>query len=235
MKNLFGEEISSKLIIRRLQNATQKVRRTLYDYYNLDIFGDLPTEGKEQMPILQPLDPNVQLPSRMVAFDKALYKDDTDCIVHFYEDDRQFLRIIRNPKKYLPFLKRCAAVIEPDLSQYANMPYAIRQLNAWLNRAIAAWLQKQGVNIIQNITWSTKDSYGYSLAGRAMNTVIAVNCVGVLRYAYSKYLWLQGYKNVALALHPTKIIRYGDKMPNERTDISIYFDNPNYNRRHHGR
>ena len=235
MIDLFGEYIAPKTVPPIRHKRGFSPRRTLYDYFNLDLFGNLPTEGPEQMPILLPYEASRELPQRMVAFDKAFTKRDSDCIVHFYEDDRRFLRIIRNPKKYLSYLRDCAAVIEPDLSQYINMPYAMRQFNAWLNRAVAAWLQRHGVNIIQNVTWSKKDSYGYSLAGRASNTVIAVNCTGICHSPYSKHLWREGYRNVALALYPTTIIRYGDRMPDERTDISVYFDNPNFNRNSHGR
>ena len=235
-KDLFGVELplNSSTIRKKKRTKNGGITRTLYDYFMLDIFSTLSTVGKEQMPVLEPVDANIELPNEMVAFDEAFTKKRTNCIVHFFTDDRRFLRIFRNPKKYLPFLKECAAVIEPDLSQYINMPYALRQAHAWLNRAMAAWLQNHGVKIIQNITWSLKDSYAYSLQGRARNTIVAVNCTGILGHDFSKYLWREGYKNVVLALNPTKILRYGDRMPDERTDISVYFDNPNLKRQSNG-
>ena len=233
--NLFGEEVFPGRNASICKKRKTNERRTLFDYFNLDIFGNLPTEGKEQMPVLKPVDCNMKLPDKMAAFDEAYTKKKTDCIIHFFTDDRRFLRVIRNPKKYLPFLKECEAVIEPDLSQYANMPYAMRQAHAWLNRAIAAWLQSNGVSIIQNITWSLKDSYSYSLAGRAKNTIVAVNSMGILGHNFSMYLWKEGYKNVVLPIQPTKILRYGDKMPDERTDISVYFENSNLKYLRNGR
>lgn len=233
-KDIFGEELPLNSSKERKKKRNQSVTRTLFDYFMLDIFSILPTVGKEQMPVLEPVDANLELPNEMMAFEEAFTKKRTDCIVHFFSDDRRFLRIFRNPKKYLPFLKKCAAVIEPDLSQYIDMPYPLRQFHAWLNRSLAAWLQKQGVKIIQNITWSLKDSYEYSLQGRAKNTIVAVNCTGIIGHDFSKYLWRQGYKNVVLALNPTKIIRYGDRMPDEKTEISVYFDNPNFNRQSYG-
>lgn len=45
---------------------------------------------------------------------------------------------------------------------------------------------------------------------------------------------MEGYKNVVLALGPTKILRYGDRMPNEKTDINVYYDNPNIKRLRYG-
>lgn len=40
----------------------------------LDIFSTLPTVGKEQMPVLEPVDANLELPNEMVAFDEAFTK-----------------------------------------------------------------------------------------------------------------------------------------------------------------
>lgn len=208
-------------------------RRTLYDYFNLDILGDLPTAGKTQMPVLKPY--VGEIPEKMVAFDEAYGKGITDCIVHFYEDDRRFLRLFRNPERYLQFLRECNLVIEPDLSQHANMPYAIRFAHAYLNRAMAAYLQKQGVNIVPNITWVGRDSYEYSIDGRPTNSIVAVNCTGILAHDMSKYIWREGYKNVVLPLSPLRIIRYGDRMPGENTEISIYFDNERVKRLRNGR
>lgn len=199
-------------------------RRTLLDYFSLDIFGHLPVAGRERMPVLKPFTDEA-LPGRMVAFDEAYTKDDTECIVHFYEDDRRFLRLFRNPWKYLGFLRRCAVVVAPDLSQYADMAYPIRLAHAYLNRAMAAWLQGEGVSVVPNVTWSRGDSYGYSVAGMPEESVIAVNCTGVIGHDISMYRWREGYRNVVLPLKPRRIIRYGDRMPGELVDISVYFEN----------
>ena len=232
--NLFGDEVDSYTTHPHLSKKKPSKSRTSssFDYFNLDIFGSLPTAGREQMPVLEPY--NGQIPDRMVAFDEAYTKNDTGCIVHFYEDDRRFMRIFRNPDKYMDFLCSCALVIEPDLSQYVNMPYPIRYAHAYLNRAMAAYLQRNGANVVSNLTWSLRDSYSYSIAGRPQNSIVAVNCTGILGHDISKYLWMEGYENVVLPLNPTYIIRYGDRMPNECTEKSVYFDNERLKRMRYG-
>lgn len=206
--------------------------RTLFDYFDLDIFGNLPTAGRTRMPVLAPY--SGAIPQKMISFDEAYTRQETNSIVHFYVDDRRFLRLFRHPEKYLPFLQRCALVIEPDLSQYANMPFALRYAHAWLNRAMAAWLQSKGVKIVSNVTWSRKDSYEYSIEGRPRNSILAVNCMGIYQHDESMYMWREGYKGVVLPLNPTIIIRYGSCMPDERKDISIYFPNKNIGRHRNG-
>ena len=104
-KDIFGEELplNSSKVRKKQRNKKEGITRSLFDYFMLDIFSTLPTVGKEQMPVLEPVDASLELPNEMVAFDEAFTKKKTDCIVHFFTDDRRFLRIFRNPKKYLPF------------------------------------------------------------------------------------------------------------------------------------
>ena len=170
IKNLFGEEFCDDKIKRPLVLKKIHKQCTLFDYFNLDILNTLPVSESNEMPILEAY--NGEIPDRMVAFDEAYRKKDTDCIVHFYEDDRRFLRLFRNPNKYLDFLKACALVIEPDLSQYADMPYALRQFHAYLNRVMAAFLQHNKCRVVSNLTWSLPDSYQYSLSGRPKDSVV---------------------------------------------------------------
>lgn len=180
-KDLFGEELplNSSTIRKKKRTKNDGITRTLYDYFMLDIFSTLPTVGKEQMPVLEPVDANLELPNEMVAFDEAFTKKRTNCIVHFFTDDRRFLRIFRNPKKYLPFLKECAAVIEPDLSQYINMPYALRQAHAWLNRALAAWLLgcRVKVSILSKISRGRLKTVTHIVLKEGQKTLLSLSIV----------------------------------------------------------
>lgn len=230
MTNLFGEDTSINQEVTRQKKMCKQ--RSLHDYFQIDIYGNLPTAGKDKMPVLEPY--NGDIPNKIVAFDEAYTQKETNCIVHFYEDDRRFLRLFRNPEKYLCFLKKCTAVIGPDLSQFIDMDYHTRLYHAYLNRAMAAWLQKNGVNIIPNVTWSCRDSFEYSRIGMPHNSIIAVNCTGILGHDVSMYMWREGYKNVVLPLQPSIIIRYGDKMPDENDRITIHFDNERLKRLRHG-
>ena len=114
------------------------------------------------------------------------------------------------------------------------MPYPLRLAHAYLNRAMAVYLQKNGCRVVSNLTWSLQDSYQYSKAGRPENSIVAVNCTGVLGHDMSMYLWREGYKNIVLPLRPTRIIRYGDRMPDENSAISVYFENERLERLRYG-
>lgn len=132
-------------------------------------------------------------------------------------------------------MAKCAVVIGPDLSQYVDMDYHTRLYHAYQNRAMSAWLQNKGVNIIPNVTWSLSDSFEYSREGMPHNSIIAVNCTGILGHDMSMYLWREGYNNVVLPLQPSIIIRYGDKMPDENNRVTIHFDNERLKNLRYGR
>ncbi len=163
----------------------------------------------------------------LLGFTSAISSDNYDEIVHFYLNDNQFIRVFNNPSKYVDILKGYKYVITPDCSQYINMPQLQRMSHSFWNKAIAAYWQKHGINIIFNVSWSCPESYDYAFAGLPKGCVIAINCTGVIGCSASKYLWQKGYNEAIARLEPSLIIRYGDKMPNERDDISVYFDNIN--------
>ena len=201
--------------------------------YKMKLFEDLIIESAFGMP-LQPIYKG-EIPCELLSFNKAVAQKRYDTTVHFYINDKEFTRILTYPEKYLEILKRFKSVIAPDFSQYIEMPYPMKLYHCYLNKAFAAYWCKNGINVIPNITWSTPDSYDYSFAGIEKNGIIAINCTGVKKSAYSKFLWLEGYKEAIKRLEPRHIIRYGEKMPGEFEKISTYFENENYKLLNNGR
>ena len=120
-------------------------------------------------------------------------------------------------------------MVAPDLSQYINMNYPRRLSNCYWNKAFAAYWQHENINVYPNVTWSLPDSYDYSMAGLPRNSVIAINSMGVLKYNYSKALWLDGYHYMVKALDPICILRYGPKIFGEDENRSIYLNNTQLN------
>lgn len=197
----------------------------------------LRVDNKTQVPIIDGYEVTETLPGQIIAFHEAMRTSQTDfdAIVHFYISDDLFIRLFRNPEKYVPKLKQFKYVLSPDLSQYVEMPFFSRYNNNCQNKAMSQYLQRQGVNIIANVTWSLPDSYEYCFAGIPKGTTIAINSNGVNASSDSKYLWYRGYEEALRQLQPTRIIRYGQKMEGEREDISIYYDNTYLRRARHGR
>ncbi len=201
--------------------------------YRLQIFDNLIVDEKYGMPIVKKY--NGEQPIKLQAFNKAVTQKQYENTVHFYLNDKEFTRILTYPEKYLEILKKFKSVISPDFSQYIDMPSPMRFYHCFLNKAFAAYWSNNGIYVIPNVTWSTPDSYDYSFTGIEKNGTIAINCTGVKKSDYSKYLWLKGYNEAIRRLEPTHIIRYGEKMPEEYEEISTYFENENYKKLKDGR
>lgn len=175
------------------------------------------------MPVLQAF--NDDPPERLIPFNMARCSRDYDSGVHFFIDDYQFERIWMQPERYLNTLRRFHAVIAPDFSQYADTPQALRIWQNYRAKYLAAWWQQQGIHVIPNVTWSTPDSFSYCFDGLPAHSVIAISCQGIHSSALSMYLWRKGYGEAVRRLKPALILRYGNLMPKEYEDISIYYPN----------
>ena len=190
---------------------------------NLDICLSIDSSGSFGMAQLSSYTGDI--PRKIIPFTEAVSSKAYDCGVHFYIDDYGFERIWTNPTRYIPILKRFSCVIGPDFSQFCDMSYPMRMWNCYRNRVISSELQKNGVSVIPNVTWSLPDSYEYSFSGIPIGGTIAINCTSIIHCNLSKYLWYKGYEQALSRLTPTRIIRYGSVMPGERTGISYYFEN----------
>ena len=109
------------------------------------------------------------------------------------------------------------------------MPFPNRIWNSYRNRVLSGFYQMEGINLIPNVTWSLPDSYDYSFDGMPSNSIIAINCTGIINNPVSKCLWYKGYYEAIKRLKPKAIIRYGTKMEGEVESISYYFENERLN------
>lgn len=185
-------------------------------------------------PIIRPIQVNDSIDS-LLPFSKAVCSHLHSATVHFFESDRAFARVLHNPNRYVDILKRFKYVISPDFSQKLDMPPFICYQNAWWNKALGAFWQHSGINVIPNVAWSRPDSYDYAFSGMPKHSAIAINCSAIKGNPVSRYFWMKGYERALTQLEPTLIIRYGDRMPGEDVSRSIYFENENLKRLRNGR
>lgn len=176
-----------------------------------------------EMPSIDPYDGPV--PSRLVGFNEAKSEKEHYGTVHFYLDDSRFECIWNNPPKYVPLLRQYESVIGPDFSQYVDMTYDERLFNNYRNYSTTVFLQRNGIPVIPNISWSTPNLYDHNFCWIPKHSIIAIGSMGVLQHNVSRYLFSEGYKEVLRRLEPHLIVRYGPKLDCEDESISIYFPN----------
>lgn len=184
------------------------------------------TDDPIPFPIVKGIE-TIQLPQVALPFSKVINKASTDVLVVFYEPDVKFARILHNPKKYLERLKKFPYVVGPDFSQKVGMTPFVCFSNSWWNKALTAYFQGMGILMIPNVTWSTPMSYEYAFKGLPKKSIIAINSNGIKGNTAAIYLWRKGYEEALKVLDPILIIRYGDKLPGEKEEISVYYENLN--------
>lgn len=153
--------------------------------------------------------PEGHVPNKMVPFSQAISCTDVDQWVHFYEDDVRFERIWNNPLKYLPILKRFRGVISPDFSLYRDMPLVMQQWNTYRGRAIAHWLQENGISVIPNIRFADRRSYAFCCDGISKGGTIAIGSHGCIKLKRERNYFVQGLDFVVNKLQPAMIVIYG--------------------------
>jgi hypothetical protein len=150
-----------------------------------------------------------QLPNRLVSFSKAVGGKDYNQWVHFYEDDADFERLWNHPNKYLPILQRYCGVISPDFSLYRDMPLVMQEWNTYRNRAVAHWLQENGIPVIPNIRWGDERSFSFCCDGIDIGSTIAIGSHGCIKQLCERRYFKIGLDYVVNKLCPQAIIVYG--------------------------
>ena len=130
-------------------------------------------DGHFELPVIKTSN---LIPRKLVPFSKAMAKtwNDFGCWVMFYEHDIKFERFWNRPIQYLEKLKKFEGVISPDFSLYRNMPLCMQMWNTYRGRALAVWLQNNGVKIIPNVRFNDERTYEFCFDGIERFKTVAV-------------------------------------------------------------
>ena len=150
-------------------------------------------------------------PRKAIPFDKYTKMIDDTYWVHFYQHDYKFERIWNHPPKYLNILKSFSGVITPDFSLYREMPLAMQIWNTYRNRALAFWMQNNGLNIVPNVRWGDERTYKFAFEGLPIGGTYAVGTNGCVRNKLDRYYFKKGLAQMVEVLKPDTIINYHGK------------------------
>lgn len=179
-----------------------------YDVFRSFLVTDADYDGYIELPKIKT---SGKLPNEVVTFSKAMSKSCTDfnCWVMFYEHDRNFERLWNNPKKYINKLKKFNGIISPDFSLYRNMPLVMQEWNTYRGRALAVWLQNNGVEVIPNVRFNDERTYEFCFDGIEKEKTVAVGTHGCIKYRDDKEYFKKGLAELVKRLSPKTIIVYG--------------------------
>lgn len=179
-----------------------------YDVFHAFLVENADYDGVLELPVIKTSD---LIPEKIIAFSKAMSRawTDFDCYVHFYEHDVKFERLWNNPKAYIKKLKKFKGIISPDFSLYRNMPLVMQAWNTYRNRALAVWLQNNGIEVIPNVRFGDERTYKFCFYGVEKNKTIALGTHGCIKRREDKEYFKAGLKEAVKRLSPKTIIVYG--------------------------
>lgn len=179
-----------------------------YDVFRSYLVENADYEGYFELPVIKTSD---LLPNKVVTFSKAMSKsyNDFDCWIVFYEHDKNFERLWHNPKQYLAKLRKFKGIISPDFSLYRNMPLCMQIWNTYRARALATWLQSNGIEIIPNVRFGDERTYSFCFDGIEKFRTVAVGTHGCIKKKDDKMFFKAGLSRLVQKLSPKTIIVYG--------------------------
>lgn len=207
-------------------------RETTINQYNLDLFEPGKTEGRFEMPILEPVD---HIPKKLQGFNYVLNKPDYEAGVHFFLDDYQFERIWQRPEFYIEKLSQFDCVLTPGFSLYIDMPVAMQVWNVYRSRLIGQVMQRYGYTVIPTVSWAYSDSFSFCFDGLPVGATLAISTIGVKQNEEQFEIWNNGMDVMIELLKPKRLLVYGGEVEYDYGDIEVhYFENATTERMKHG-
>lgn len=161
--------------------------------------------GKYEFPLLKK---TTDIAKRAIPFHEANRTRDREQWIHFYIDDYRFERVWNNPKRYLSILKAYKGVISPDFSVYMDMPLSMQIWNTYRNRALAFWMQSNGIKVIPNVQWGDERTYEFCFDGIPKSSTVAISTNGCIQNKIDRYYFAKGLAKMVEELKPDTIVNY---------------------------
>ena len=165
-----------------------------------------------------------ELPKDVITWDeaKSIYKKNLckknenfqhESFVCFYMDDYKFdgtRGIWHDSAHALKVLRHFSGVITPDFSTYQDFPEPLKIYNTYRMRVFGYWLGINGISVINNVRWGTKESYRYCFDGIEQNSIVSIGTVGGSPRKYvDRVRFERGLNELVKVLSPHTIIIYG--------------------------
>ena len=173
--------------------------------FKSEIVKDAHFSSVYEFPILEKTDFK---PTEAIPFHMANRTKNDNQWLHFYIHDYQFERVWNDPKKYLPLFSKFQGVITPDFSLYREMPLVMQMWNTYRNRALAYWLQKNGIHTIPNVRWGDERTYAFAFEGLMQGGTYSVCTNGCIQNKLDRYFFKKGLEKMVEVLKPDTIVNY---------------------------
>jgi glycosyltransferase involved in cell wall biosynthesis len=184
------------------------------DGFNAEFVFDAEFDGMLEIPKIKEF--KGEIPTKLIPFSKRKQSENGEEYLIFYEHDKTFGDVLRNPDKYLDEFNKFKGIVTVDASLYRDMPLTAQIANVYRSRAIGYYFQKHGINVICNCRWSDERSYTncvlpekFAFLGIPKNSVVSVGSYGCIQGKENKKYFIEGFREMIKELQPKVVIIYG--------------------------
>lgn len=169
----------------------------------------------EQYPIIEKwMIPNVK-EIKVVPFNRIDGVSNLeDYYICFYCRDKDFKKILNNPRQYLKLFRRAKGLIGFDYSVYSDMPVVKQKAQMYDNLALTFYFGMRNIPVIPNIRYGNEPTRDEFLAAIPKNSVIAIGSYGCVRSNEEKKVFKAFLSDILFALEPKMVVVYGT-MPDD--------------------
>lgn len=164
--------------------------------------------GKYDIPLLKPY--NGVIPENFITIGEAKYSTDYTAGVACFDDDDVLLRFLKNPDRYIQYLKNHPCTAEPDFSMKIKDPLSCQIMSIYCAHVLASYMASKGIPIIPTMMWSDKRSFEFCFDGHSRGGVVLVSTIGTLRDERSRMYFKDGFFEMLKRISPETVILYGD-------------------------
>lgn len=214
------------------------------DGFNPEFVGEAEFDGILEIPKIKAMDTPV-VPSQLIPFSQRHKSADHSEFICFFEHDRLFADVVRNPEKFVDEFKLFNGIITPDNSLYRDSPLLCQLSNTYRNRAIGHFFQSRGIPVIANIRWGDERSFTrnelpepFAFLGAPQNSIVAIGTYGCTQSTEDKEYFRAGLEAMLEYLAPKKVLVYGpmnNRIFGGLTDRAEYIQYVDWTCRIHGR
>jgi hypothetical protein len=168
---------------------------------------------------------NAAVPTSLTEFRKLKNPKTKNQFIHFYMPDKKFESVYRNPRQYLQWFRRFDGIIGFDFSIHAECPLYKQVESFGRNRELSYWFARQGVSVIPNVRWGTKETFDWCFEGLPKRSTVAVSTLGCSKDARDRQLFEDGFIEMLTRLEPKTVVVYGTKSEKLVPPLFTYMTN----------
>ena len=184
-----------------------------YKFDNWVYTYDLERTGRYGIPVIQPNVVNLSdytwTDFRQIGFHRRHGEDLKKIGAHFFIQDYRFYSVYSQLTRYADMLCKLGVVCSPDFSEYTDYPDALNIWSHYRKHAVAAFWQRNGVNVIPTICWTDPSSFEWCFDGEPEESTVAIAFMMSENQKQERANFKAGFSEMMRRLRPKQILWYG--------------------------